>query len=422
MDVGNVGSVIHSRRLPGSISRILFIPRAFSTRTYRRRLFDLKPKGARPGGRVRESECALGLDQARRATRLPESERAGWFRRVFGRTGGTSPAIEPINETGVFFNGARVLPVCYAVQEMRAISRVILMTAMLPLLSCCSTSRRSVEPQPPGGVVRVGGRDLYFRQSGSGPNVLLLHGLGDSSLGWKFIEPALIDAGYRVTDWDALAPGDPKSPPGITALTLTSNDWPKCWMSSRFRHAVLVGHSLGGSVALRMAEQHPDKVIALCLIDPGAYRAGAMGGRWFWDTPLIAEAVLGLLPSRTLVTLALDRNLHNHAAIPKELRRAYVREAKRHGATAALIAQERQLVPQDPEKWEQAHRAIRQRTLILWGGEDRLVSPAQGKRLARDIDGSTLIVLSGVGHSPHLEAPQRVLDPMLAFLEDVAPR
>ena len=98
----------------------------------------------------------------------------------------------------------------------------------------------------------------------------------------------------------------------------------------------------------------------------------------------------------------------------------YLREAKRDGAIAALIAQERQLVPRDPEKWEQAHRTIQKRVLILWGREDKLVPLAQGTRLAEDIDGSTLTVLPGVGHSPHLEAPQLVLGEILPFLEEVS--
>ena len=98
----------------------------------------------------------------------------------------------------------------------------------------------------------------------------------------------------------------------------------------------------------------------------------------------------------------------------------YLREARRDGAIAALIAQERQLVPRNPEEWEQAHRTIQKRTLILWGREDKLVPVAQGRRLAGDIHNSTLVVFPRVGHSPHLEAPQKVLDQLLPFLKEAA--
>ena len=87
---------------------------------------------------------------------------------------------------------------------------------------------------------------------------------------------------------------------------------------------------------------------------------------------------------------------------------------------SALIAQERQLVPQDAQQWEEAPRRIRNRTLILWGEEDKLVPVAQGKRLAKDIPGSSFVMFPGVGHSPHLEAPQLVLERVLPFLKQTA--
>jgi len=146
-----------------------------------------------------------------------------------------------------------------------------------------------------------------------------------------------------------------------------------------------------------------------------------MGGRWFWTTPLLADAVLGFMPASALTDFGLKQNFHNPAAISKEVECMYLREARRDGAVAALIAQERQLVPANPEEWEQGHRTIQKPTLIVWGGEDKLVPLAQGTRLAGDIHNSTLVVLAGVGHSPHLEAPQMVLHLVLPFLKKVSP-
>jgi len=147
-----------------------------------------------------------------------------------------------------------------------------------------------------------------------------------------------------------------------------------------------------------------------------------MGGRWLWTTPLLANVVLGLMPASTLTDFGLKQNFHNHAAISKELESMYLREAQRDGAVAALIAQERQLVPATPEEWEKGHRTIRKPTLIIWGRDDKLVPLAQGTRLAGDIQRSTLVVLANVGHSPHLEAPEVVLHLVLPFLKEVSPK
>jgi pimeloyl-ACP methyl ester carboxylesterase len=301
---------------------------------------------------------------------------------------------------------------------MKAVSRYFLASALLSLGGCCSVKMTNVPELPPGRMLEVGGQHLFFRQSGAGPDVVLLHGLGDSSIGWQFIEPSLVRAGYRVTVWDALGAGRSDKPAnGDYSIEAHVERLEGMLDTLGIQHAVFVGHSLGGSVALRFAERNPGKVRALCLIDPAAYRDGAMGGRWFWTTPLVAKAVLGLLPARTITRFGLKQNFHSHAGISKELEGMYLREARRDGAIAALIAQERQLVPQDPEQWEQAHRTIQNRVLILWGRDDKLVPVAQGTRLARDIHGSTLVVFPSVGHSPHLEAPQMVLDQVLPFLK-----
>lgn len=269
--------------------------------------------------------------------------------------------------------------------------------------------------------MEVGGHNLFLRQSGEGLDVVMLHGLGDSSIGWQFIEPGLIRAGYRVTIWDALGAGRSEKPAsGDYSIQAHVKRLEEMLDALGIQKAVFVGHSLGGSEALLFAERNPQRVAALCLIDPAAYRAGAMGGRWFWRAPLLADVVLGLLPSRTITRFGLRQNFHNHRAISNELQAMYLREARRPGAIRALTAQERQLVPRNPRKWEQAHRTIRNRTLILWGGEDKLVPLAQGKRLAEDIDGSSLVVLPDIGHSPHLEAPELVLAHVLPFLKEVS--
>jgi pimeloyl-ACP methyl ester carboxylesterase len=181
--------------------------------------------------------------------------------------------------------------------------------------------------------------------------------------------------------------------------------------------ATVVGHSLGGSLALVFAHAHPERTAALCLIDPAAYREGALDGRWFWDTPLIAEVVLGVLSTEMIVDFGMGQNFANRARIPEELRKLYIREARRDAVISALIHQERQLIPDDPEAWEAGHRTIQAPTLILWGANDALVPVAQGRRLAREIAGADLVVLPCLAHSPQLEEPAAVLGYLLPFLD-----
>lgn len=287
---------------------------------------------------------------------------------------------------------------------------------------CAATDISDLPDPPPGQTLSVEGDSIFVRQSGAGPDIVLLHGLGDSSLGWQYIEGSLVEAGYRVTVWDALGAGRSAKPSdGDYSIAAHLRRLEAVLDMLGVEEATVLGHSLGGSLALVFARAHPERTAALCLIDPAAYREGALGGRWFWDVPLVAEIVLGVLSTEMLVDFGMAQNFANPARIPEQLRKLYIREARRDAMISALIHQERQLVPADPEAWEAGHRTIRAPTLILWGANDALVPVAQGHRLAQEIAGAELVVLPNLAHSPQLEDPSSVLVRVLPFLDALRP-
>jgi pimeloyl-ACP methyl ester carboxylesterase len=285
------------------------------------------------------------------------------------------------------------------------------------LSGCASTDLAGLPEPPPGRTLEVAGESIFVRQTGTGPDVVLLHGMGDSSLGWCRLEGPLVAAGYRVTVWDALGAGrSDKTVDGDYSLAAHVRRLEDVLEQLAIERAAIVGHSLGGSVALGFARICPERTAALCLIDPAAYRDGALDGRWFWDVPLLAEVVTGVASTEMLVDFGLQQNFADHSRIPAELRKQYLREARRDGVIRALILQERQLVPADPEAWEAGHRAIRAPTLVLWGAKDALVPLAQGRRLTQDIPGAELVVFPNLAHSPQLEDPDAVLAELLPHL------
>jgi pimeloyl-ACP methyl ester carboxylesterase len=283
---------------------------------------------------------------------------------------------------------------------------------------CTATDLSDLPDLPPGRTLSIDGQSIFVRQSGAGPDVVLLHGLGDSSVGWQYLEGPLVEAGYRVTVWDALGAGRSAKPAdGDYSIAAHLRRLVIALDVLAIEAATVVGHSLGGSLALVFAHDHPERVAALCLIDAAAYREGALDGRWFWDTPLLAEVVLGVLSTEMLVDFGMEQNFADPARIPVGLRKQYIREARRAAMIRALIAQERQLIPDDPEAWEAGHRTIQAPTLVLWGANDALVPVAQGRRLAREITNAELVVLPNLAHSPQLEEPATVLAHLLPFLE-----
>lgn len=298
---------------------------------------------------------------------------------------------------------------------MRALCAIVLLTG------CASVDESLAPPLPEGRRLTIDGSGIFVRQTGEGPDVVLLHGLGDSSVGWHRIEPALVEAGFRVTVWDALGAGRSDKPEdGSYRLDAHLSRLERVLDRLGVERAALVGHSLGGSLALMFAQRRPERTTALALIDPGAYRDGVLEDTWFWDVPLLAEIVLGLVTDEFLVDYGLAQNYHDPDRIPEAVRAMYFREARRPGTVDALIMQERELMPEDPDAWEAGHRKVEAPALILWGEHDALVPVAQGERLAREMPRAELLVLRGLAHSPHLEAPDRVLERLLPFLRDRA--
>src|SRR5689334_5456532 len=128
---------------------------------------------------------------------------------------------------------------------MKTVRFLLPVSALLSLVGCCSMKLTSVPELPPGRVLEVGGHNLFLRDTGAGPEVVLLHGLGDSSIGWQFIEPSLIQAGYRVLVWDALGAGRSDKPAnGDYSMQAHVKRLEEMLDALGIRKAVFFGHSL----------------------------------------------------------------------------------------------------------------------------------------------------------------------------------
>jgi len=104
------------------------------------------------------------------------------------------------------------------------------------------------------GLVKTPTGAVFVRSRGDGPHLVLLHGLGDSSVGWRKVEGALRDAGFRVTVWDALGAGRSEKPgDGDYGLVAHAERLAQVLDRIGAKRVTLVGHSLGGALALLLA-------------------------------------------------------------------------------------------------------------------------------------------------------------------------
>jgi pimeloyl-ACP methyl ester carboxylesterase len=180
-------------------------------------------------------------------------------------------------------------------------------------------------------------------------------------------------------------------------------------------HMVLVGHSLGGEVAWRLATLAPERVQRLVLVDatglPVEGQAVPLGWRLAL-LPGLGWLLESVLP-RALVVQGLVQTYADPARVTDEVVDRYYELTLREGNRRALIERLRQYTwGADAERV----RRVTQPTLILWGGRDRLIPRAAGQEFQRRIGGSVLHVFDDLGHAPQEEDPARSLAVLKSFL------
>jgi pimeloyl-ACP methyl ester carboxylesterase len=225
--------------------------------------------------------------------------------------------------------------------------------------------------------VRVGGTDIYYEVSGSGPPLVLAHGLCGSGRWWSANAPFLARR-FQVYSLDLVGFGRSRGGPpfrlGDAASTLA--EWMRQCLPAP---AHLVGHSMGGHIAAELAADYPELVARLVLVDAAAGR---------FDVTLAPGALAGLPTLLRTLSPAFIRMLLSDASCagPATIARAL----------SALLATD----------LESKLGQITAPTLVIWGSDDMLVPLAVGRRIAAAIPGAQLAVLPRTGHNPMIERPE----------------
>jgi pimeloyl-ACP methyl ester carboxylesterase len=253
-------------------------------------------------------------------------------------------------------------------------------------------------------------RTAYIRH-GQGPPVVLLHGYAGAIWNWeRQIEPL----GRRFTLFipDLIGQGL-SDKPRVAYTPAFYVEWLRGFLDAvGIGRATLVGHSMGGGLALGLSLADPDRVDRLVLISgfpqgllehlksSQLRRLHQFGSGWLFG---LGYRLLGRRAFRQLIGgLVTDHSL----ATPAVVERAY-RLRKEHGRAFPLWSS-LQHVPD----WEHAYAprlgSVRCPVQIIWGRQDRFISPAAGEDLHRTIPGSRLAILPDAGHLPMWERPDEV--------------
>lgn len=271
-------------------------------------------------------------------------------------------------------------------------------------------------------TARLHGRSVAYRIGGEGPALMLIHGITSNSATWDRVLPKLARH-YTVIAPDLLGHGRSDKLRGDYSIGAHANTVRDLLDALGHRTATLVGHSLGGGVALQVAYQYPERIDRMVLVAPGGFgrevspllRAASTPGS---GAVLAVAAWRPFVAAGTLLTGALGRlGLHGSTDL-EEIGRAYALLSDRDSRVAFLHTL-RAVVDHRGQRVSALERvgiADRFPSLILWGQEDRIVPVDHGHEVHGLVPNSRLTVFKRSGHFPHRDNPTRFVRAVHEFL------
>jgi pimeloyl-ACP methyl ester carboxylesterase len=265
---------------------------------------------------------------------------------------------------------------------------------------------------------------INYEVHGDGPTpIVFLHGFAAGLITWEDIRPLFPIDRFRLYLLDlkgfgfSSKPRDSRYTPEEQASVVIS-----FMKAQKLHHAVLIGHSLGGGIALLVlrqgeAEGAGELIYRLILIDCAAYPQRLPRILRWLRTPALGWVILHFLPVRLMVFYTLIHIFHDKKGVTPERIARYVTCFGREGIAHVFIETCRSLIPDQYATMSDFYRTITIPTLIIWGGKDRIISPLKGKRLRSEIPDSRLAIIANCGHNPHEERPAETFAAIAEFLE-----
>jgi pimeloyl-ACP methyl ester carboxylesterase len=263
--------------------------------------------------------------------------------------------------------------------------------------------------------------ELNHKIYGTGNPVLCLHGFGASLYSWRnFVTPLSQD--YQLILIDLKGAGNSPKPPDSHYSTQDHADLIyKFILDHDLKNLTLVGNSFGGALSLLLSimllEKQPGRLRALIVIDPGAYKQYIPGYVKILGVPLLGAAAVYLIPARCMAKSILKLAYYDPKKITEEQIAAYAAPIALPGGKHALLETGKQIIPPNIDELTAKYKDISVPTLIIWGRQDKIISPDAGVLLDQAIPNSTLNWIDECGHVPQEERPEATVPLVLSFLQ-----
>lgn len=269
----------------------------------------------------------------------------------------------------------------------------VLLLASASAISVAAQANASQASAPVAKEVLVFGQKIQYVEAGSGPTVILLHGLGGSSQVWQLNIGPLAEK-YHVVAPDQIGFGKSDKPLVNYRIRTYVDFLDQFCKQLKIERASLVGSSMGGWIAAMFTASFPDRVDKLVMVDAGGYAPPkGFDARLFYGLNPTTREGMKVLVSKVFY----NKIFQTDAAIDQAMA---ARLAAGDGYTINSITES---IIRGEDLLDEIVKTIKRPTLLVWGREDGLTPLSDGERFNKDISSSKLVVFDQCGHMPNIE-------------------
>jgi pimeloyl-ACP methyl ester carboxylesterase len=275
--------------------------------------------------------------------------------------------------------------------------------------------------------IELHGHPVTYMCAGEGPAVILIHGITSSSHTWRAVFPGLAEH-YTVIAPDLLGHGRSAKPRGDYSLSAYASGVRDLMLALGHPTATVVGHSLGGGIAMQLAYQFPERVERLALVSSGGLgrevnlllRAATLPGAEY-VLPLLCR--VGVHDAASKVAGALGRVGWQPSADVQGMAEGFSSLGE-YGARRAFLHTARSIIEPSGQRVSAIDRlylAEHMPTLILWGQRDPMIPVAHARAAHEAMPHSRVEIFEKAGHFPFNDEPARFVAVLRDFMATTEP-